>query len=95
MSLDLSGSIGYYYSTDDEFVEYNDRLVATTNKYRALHDGVLSAALAIPMGKYFTLTPSLSYSFPLSGDADNLLKATSFSGDSDFFYGGVTLSLAF
>ena len=54
MSLDLSGGIGYYYSTDDEFVEFNDQLAATTNKYRSIHDGVLSASLVIPLDKYFT-----------------------------------------
>jgi uncharacterized protein (TIGR02001 family) len=95
ISLDLSGGIGYYYSTDDEFVEFNDQLVVTTNRYKALHDGVLSAGLAIPLNKHLTLTPSLTYSFPLSGDADNLLTATSFSGRSDFLYGGITLTLAF
>ena len=95
ISLDLSGSAGYYYSTDDNFVSYNDQLVATTNRYKALHNGLLSAGLAIPLDKHFTLTPSLSYSFPLSNKADNLLKATSRSNRSDFLFGGITLSLAF
>ena len=95
ISLDLSGSIGYYYFDDDAFVEIDDNLNATTNKYQALHDGLLTAGLAIPLGKYFTLTPSVSYSFPLSDEADNLLTSASFSNDSDFFYGGITLSISF
>ena len=95
ISLDLSGSIGYYYSDDDAFVEIDDRLNATTNKYQALHDGMLSAGLTIPLGKYMSITPSVSYTFPLSDDADNLLTSSSFSNDSDFLYGGVTLSIAF
>ena len=95
ISLDLSGSMGYYYSTDDTFVEINERLIATTNKYKALHDGVLSAGLTIPLGRYLSLVPSVSYIFPLSDDADNLLTSTSFSNDSDHLYGGIILSLAF
>ena len=94
ISFGLSGSIGYYYSTDDAFVTINDQLVATTDRYNALHDGLLSANLTIPFGKFVTVTPSISYSFPLSDDADNLLKAASFSGHSDFVYGGITLSFA-
>ncbi|MBW1801764.1 MAG: hypothetical protein JRJ85_13660 [Deltaproteobacteria bacterium] len=95
LSLDLSGNVGYYYSDDDAFVEVDSNLNPTTDKYRNLHDGLLSAGLSIPLGKYMTLTPTLSYSFPLSGQADDLIKSTSFSNDSDFIYGGLTLSIAF
>ena len=95
MSLDLSGSVGYYYSDDDAFVEVDGNLNPTTKKYRNFHDGLISAGLSIPMGKYMTLTPSISYSFPLSNKADDLITSTSFSNDSDFIYGGLTLSIAF
>ena len=38
----------------------------------------------------------IAYSFPLGNAADNMLKATSLSNDaSHFFFGGVTLSMAF
>lgn len=95
ISLDLSGGVGYYYSTDNAFVRYNNQLVATTERYRTMHDGVLKAGLTIPLNKHLSLKPSLTYSFPLSDNADNLLTATSFSGRSDFLYGGITLSLGF
>jgi hypothetical protein len=58
--------------------------------------------MAIPVTEYISITPSLSYSFPLSSDAGDLIESTSFdfidkgkNGDNDFIYGGVTLSMAF
>ncbi len=95
ITLDLAGSAGYYYSDDDGFVEVDAALNPTAEKYRNFHDGLLSAGLTIPLGGYLTLNPMVAYSFPLSGKADDLLTATSFSHDSDFFYGGITLSVAF
>lgn len=95
MSLDLAGSVGYLLSEDDSFVRVDDRLNPTQEKCNDFHDGLISASLKVPLGKYMTLTPSVAYSFPLSSAADNLITSSSFSGDSDFVYGGVTLSLSF
>jgi hypothetical protein len=90
ITLDLAGSVGYYYSDDDDFVE-----VGTTKKYRNLHNGLISAGLTIPVDKYITVSPVVSYSFPLSSKADDLLEETSYSNDSSCLFGGVTLSMAF
>ena len=88
--------MGYYYSSDDDFVEYDSNLAATNNRYKAFHDGLVTAGLTIPFAKHFTACPMIGYTFPLSGDADDLLTAESFdSEDSDFFFGGVTFSIAF
>lgn len=95
IGLDLGGGVGYYYSDDDAFVEYDDGLNPTTERYRGFHDGTLSAGLKIPLGKYFVVNPVLAYSFPLSDSADNAIEAGSFSGRSDFLYGGVNLTLSF
>ncbi|MGW8325565.1 MAG: hypothetical protein ACWGNI_07635, partial [Desulfobacterales bacterium] len=95
ITLDLGGSIGYYASDNDDFVEIDDNGNATTDKYNALHNGLVSVGLTIPVGKYFSVVPMIAYSFPLSNEADNLIKSTSFSDKSDFFYGGVTASLSF
>jgi hypothetical protein len=78
ISLDLSGSLGYY---DDD------------TGYSCMHDGLVSAGLTIPIYSYMTLSPSLSYSFSLSDEADGALANN--DGDTDFMYGGVTLSIAF
>ena len=95
ITLDLAGSVGYYYSDDDSFVEVDDNLNSTTNKYKSFHNGLVSVGLTIPVAKYFTIKPMIAYSFPLSNEADNLIKSTSFSNDSDFIYGGVTASISF
>ena len=95
MSLDLAGTVGYYYSDDDDFVEIDDNLIATTEKYQNFHEGLISAGLTIPIAEYFTLSPMIAYSFPLSDEADNLLTSSSFSNDSGFIFGGATLSIAF
>jgi hypothetical protein len=94
VTLDFSGSVGYYCSDDEAVVEIDDNLNPTTEKYRNLHDGLVSIGLTIPIGKYCTFSPMVAYSFPLSDDADNLLTSTSFSNNSDFFFGGATLSVA-
>ena len=95
ISLDLGASAGYYYSDDDTFVEIDESLTPTAYKYRSFHDGLLTISLNIPVGEYVTISPNISYSFPLAGKADNLISSSSYDGDSDFFYGGITVSFAF
>jgi len=80
MTLDLGGSVGYM-SVDD-----------TT--YSEFHDGLISVGLTIPMSKYITFSPGISYSFGLSKEADTAIMAGP-SADSDLFYGGITVSMAF
>lgn len=69
------------------------------NDYHALHDGVLSATLAVPVAQYITVSPQLYYSFPLSSKAKDFLKdANSGAIDkakADFVYGGVAVDFAF
>jgi len=95
ITLDLAGSIGYSASDDDAFVEIDDNGNATTDKYNAFHNGLISVGLTIPVGKYFSVVPMIAYSFPLSNEADNLIKSASLSDKSDFLFGGVTASLSF
>ncbi|WP_028320179.1 TorF family putative porin [Desulfatiglans anilini] len=91
ISLDLGASAGYYFSDDDDFSEAGN----PNEKYRSLHDGLVSVGLTIPLGDYFSCAPMIAYSFPLSSEADDLITDASYSQDSDFFFGGVTFSLAF
>ena len=91
ITLDLAASVGYYYSDDDDFSEIDD----PENRYRTFHNGLLSAGLTIPFGEYFSVKPMIAYSFPLSGTSDDYIKATSISDQSNFVYGGATLSMAF
>lgn len=91
ITFDMGASAGYYYSDDDDFCEVNN----PENRYRTFHNGLLSAGFTIPFGDYFSVKPMIAYSFPLSSTADDYIKATSIGDSSNFFYGGVTLSMAF
>jgi hypothetical protein len=52
--------------------------------------------MTFPLGEYFSITPEIYYSFPLDSDAEDVIEAASVNGkDSDFVYGGVTLSMSF
>lgn len=95
MSLDLAGTFSYYKSDNDSMVEYNSDLSATGERFSGLHDGLLSMGLNIPFWKYFTVTPSIAYAFPLSHQADNELQALSLDEKANHVFGGVTLSMAF
>ncbi|RZB36668.1 MAG: hypothetical protein SRB2_01970 [Desulfobacteraceae bacterium Eth-SRB2] len=97
VSLELSGSISYLLSEDeDDYPEIDSDGVLTDDEFENFHDGVISASLPITVTKYVTITPSLSYIFPLSSDASDEMEYRSFKGDDDnFVYGGVTLSMAF
>jgi hypothetical protein len=91
ITLDLAASAGYYHSDDSDFSEVKN----PETKYRAFHNGLVSAGFTIPFGEYIAVKPMIAYSFPLSGTADDYITATSISDHSSFFYGGVTLSAAF
>ena len=72
----------------------------TTDTYSGFHDGSISASVTVPVVKYISVTPSISYSFPLSSDAKDVLKDANAKpgqtkGDADTFFGGVTVSFSF
>ena len=97
ISLDLGATASYINFADEtEVPDPSD----PTDAYSGFHDGVLSASVTVPVAEYISITPSLSYSFPLSGDAKDVLEAanakgTEITGNADTFYGGVTASLSF
>jgi len=95
MSLDLAGIFAYYKSDNDNMVDYNDNNMPTSDRFSGFHDGTLAVNLAIPFYKYFTVTPSIAWTFPLSSSASNELAALSLDGRSNHLLGGVTLSMAF
>ena len=77
-SLDLGLAIGY---SDNE-------------TYNEFHDGLISASMSFPVGKYLSITPELYYSFALSDEAETAIEGGP-SGDDSFFYGGVSASFSF
>jgi len=99
MTLDLSGSISYNAVDEDGIVKFNSDLNPTADKYKSFHNGLISVGMIIPIADCFTLIPMVAYSFPLTEDAEYFIAGTNdglgFSKDSDYFYGGVILSMSF
>lgn len=93
LSLDLGARVGYYDIDDESTLAEPDD---PSDAYSGFHDGLLSASMTFPVGEYFSVTPEIYYSFPLSSDAEDVIEAGSANlKDSDFIYGGVTLSMSF
>jgi hypothetical protein len=82
-SLGVGGSVGYRYSQAE-------------NNYSAMHDGNLWTSLTIPLTTYWSVTPKIQYSFPLSTAAKDNIMAASFTGGSyQFLYGGLIFERRF
>jgi len=95
ITLDMGASVGYQKSDTERIVKFDSDLSPTGDKYQAIHDGQISLGLTIPFAKYFSCKPMVAYSIPLSDDAKNRIKGTSLSGESNFFYGGISLLASF
>jgi len=104
VSLELSGSISYLLSDDEDAYPEIDDGVVKDDEFENFHDGVISASLPIAATKYITITPTVSYTFPLSSDASDEMeyrsadirgKTDMTDGDDNFVYGGVIVSMAF
>lgn len=82
------------------YPKFNKNYQATNDKFKNFHDGVLTASLPINLAKYVTVSPMVSYVFPLSSDAETEMKArgkkTDLAGnDSSHLFGGLTITLSF
>lgn len=103
VSLKLSASASYLLSTDaTTYAKYDSDSLATTDKFNNFHDGIVTISLPLAVYKTLTVTPTLSCVFPLSDDARYEMRARSVQGaevvsdkNSEYIYGGVTLSYTF
>ena len=103
LSLKLAATAGYLLSTDaDTYPKFDSSALPTSEKFSNFHDGTLSISLPIKAANYITVTPSLSYIFPLTGDAKDEMKGFGLKGsamptdrDSSFIVGGVSASFTF
>lgn len=84
------------------YPKFDENSQATDDKFNNFHDGIVSISLPIKPINYLTITPMISYAFPLSQDARYEMKgqglkgtATNSERDSSFLYGGVTFSFSF
>ena len=103
IGLKLAASASYLLSTDETtYAKYDSDSLPTTAKYNNFHDGTVSVSLPIAVYKTLSVTPTISYVFPLCNDAKYEMKARGLqvltnpsAKDSAYLYGGVTLSYAF
>lgn len=84
------------------YPKFDGECRATDDKFSDFHDGTISVSLPIRPVKHITVTPVLSYTFPLSQNARYEMKGQGWKGvadntdrDSTFLYGGVSASLSF
>ncbi|PKN52037.1 MAG: hypothetical protein CVU55_08245 [Deltaproteobacteria bacterium HGW-Deltaproteobacteria-13] len=101
--LKLAATASYLLSTDETtYAKYDSDSLATADKFNNFHDGTATISLPLTVYKSLTVTPAVSYVFPLSDDARYEMKARGLQGtanpsdrDSAYLYGGVTLSFTF
>lgn len=95
ITLDLGAQVSYLSADDASTYHVSD---TPDDSYSDFHDGVLSLGFTIPLNTYITINPKLVYSFALSNDAEDVISnnyAAIGSGDENFIYGGVSVSMAF
>jgi hypothetical protein len=84
------------------YPRFDGNAVATDEKFSNFHDGKVTLSLPVKLTSHLSLTPSLSWIFPLSDDARNEMKGQGLKGaaspadrDSSFLVGGLTASFSF
>ncbi len=103
VGLKLAAQVSYLKSEDETtYPKFDGNSLATTDKFNNFHDGTFSVSLPVSVTKNITVTPLVTYVFPLSDDAKYEMRARGLQGavvpsdrDSTYLYGGVTLSFAF
>ncbi|MRR17321.1 MAG: hypothetical protein EG826_12785 [Deltaproteobacteria bacterium] len=103
VGLKLAASASYLKSEDETtYPKFDGDSLATTDKFNNFHDGTFSVSLPVAVTKNLTITPLVTYVFPLSDDAKYEMRGRGLQGsavpsdrDSTYLYGGVTLSFAF
>lgn len=104
VGLKLAASASYLLSTDAEtYPKFDENSLPTDKKFNNFHDGAISASLPVSLTDKITLTPTVSYVFPLSNEARYEMRGRGLQGAAapsekdatSFIYGGVALSFAF
>ena len=103
ISMKLAATAGYLLSADaDTYPKFDGNALPTTEKFSNFHDGSVSASLPVKVTDHITVTPVLSYIFPLTGDAKDEMKGLGMKGtaapadrDSSFLVGGVSVGFSF
>lgn len=113
-SLKLFGSASYLYGTYADktlfaagagyggYPKFDADANATDDKFNGFHDGVLTVSLPVKATEKITVTPLITYVFPLTGAAGDEMKGQGLKGsalnkdkDNTFLVGGITASFSF
>ncbi len=81
--LDLTASGDYLISGDLKQYPDNDG----KHKFNGFYDGLLSASLNIPVTQSISVIPQISWCFPITGDAKDLVD--------NYVYGAITIDMVF
>jgi hypothetical protein len=114
VSLKLAASASYLLSTYADaalfnagagyggYPKFNGNSRATDDQFSNFHDGNVTVSLPVKLTGYITITPTISYVFPLSDDAKYEMKGSGMKGtataadrDSSFIVGGLAASFSF
>ncbi len=109
IGLKMAATASYLKSEDAtisadaiRYPKFDGDAAPTADKFNNFHDGTLLIALPFAVTKNITVTPLMTYVFPLSQDAKYEMRGRGLQGaavasdkDSSFLYGGVTLSFTF
>jgi hypothetical protein len=113
VSLKLGATAGYLLSTYADaalfnsgtgyggYPKFDGNALATDDKFSNFHDGTISVSLPIKATGNITITPALSYIFPLTGAAKDEMKGQGLKGgapadrDSSYWVGGMSVGFSF
>jgi hypothetical protein len=103
VGLKLAAQAGYLKSESAAtYPRYDANVKATADAFNNFHEGTISLSLPAAVHKNFTVTPTITYTFALSKDAEYAMKGYSLKGsahprdkDGAFLYGGVVLGYQF
>lgn len=114
VSLKLAASASYLLSTYADatlfnagagyggYPKFDSKSQVTDDKFSNFHDGSVTVSLPIKLTGHITITPTISYVFPLSDDARYEMKGSGMKGtataadrDGSFIYGGLAASFSF
>jgi hypothetical protein len=99
ITFDLGAAAGYFWGDGGAWNTFESSTGAYTGeKYRAFHDGMLSAGFTVPIEKSWAIQPVAQYWFPLSSKASRTINGNSYNpaGNLDeTFVTGVNFTFSF
>lgn len=97
-SLELAKDIPFNLGASASY-NMNNKIMGSPDgvkeDFSSFYNGELSASVGIPVAKNISVTPKVAYSFALTNDAKNAIRALNYGDSSSILYGGLNLALSF